>query len=120
MRTAKKEAPFYIVHEITQEEIFNFRPLAHDQHWKRIKIMNLRQITVSPNDVNVLVNYAYTGEPDSVLIDNQKTVGKKYPLTKLYNKKIPMDSEKRKDLRHMCATGIIPPQFQEFYMQITQ
>ena len=94
IRTAKMNKPYYIVQKISQKEIYNFRLLANDQHWKAIGISTIKEITVSPNDVSV--KYECTGEPNLVLIGTKKSVGKIYPLNRLYPKKISMDEEEKR------------------------
>ena len=68
MRHARKNEPFYKVKEVPQREILDFQQLSKDQNWKSVKIMKLKEIQVTPNDVNVQVKYEYNEEPRSVLI----------------------------------------------------
>lgn len=116
MRTAKKNEPFYIVHELSQNEIYNFRTLADDQNWKAIKIMNLKEIFVFPNDTKVSINYEYSETSRSIIeIETKKSVGKKYPLVQAYDENISIDKDKKKDLVFMCETVVVPQEYHSFY-----
>lgn len=88
MRNAKKNEPLYIVNEVSQADIFDFRPLSNDQNWKSVKIMSLREITVVPNETHVFIKYGYDEEAKSILIPTKKSIGQQYPLLRLYNSRI--------------------------------
>ena len=79
MRTAKKNEPFYIVNEMVQKEIYNFRPLSDVQNWKAIKIMSLSEISESDKDqANVFDKYDFKEQLTSILIVNKKSIAKEY------------------------------------------
>lgn len=118
MRNAKKIEPRYIVEEVAQSEIFYFRPLANDQNWKAVKMMNLREISVVPNETHVFIKYEYDKEATSILIPTKKSTAKRYPLNQLYNSRIELDKEKKKDLEYMCSKGVIPTSYHDFYKSL--
>ena len=111
----EKNEPFYIVNEVSENNIFNFRPLADDQNWKSIKITHLREIMIRADETDVFVKYEYAEEPKSILIATKKNLGKKYPSLPLRTSKMELDKDKKKDLQKMCSDGVIPEEYHSFY-----
>lgn len=47
MKTAKTSKPRYIVNTLTQEDLFDFIPLAALQTWRKIKTSLIREIVIN-------------------------------------------------------------------------
>ena len=98
------------MNEISQKDIYNFRPLADDQNWKAISIINVREIVISEDEANVFVKYEYAREAKSILIATKNNIGKKYPLTRLHTSKIELDKENKKRFTKNVLRWSNPPQ----------
>ena len=118
MIRGKVEEPRYKVHELLQEEIFDFTRLATDQNWKKIKIMNLRELKLKANSDTAYFKYEYNENARECPINSNKCLGQTYPLIPARKEKIQLDANKKKDLKYMCDSGVIPAEHHEFYEEL--
>lgn len=92
MRTAKTEEPKYAVHEMQQNEIYDFAKFTEKKFWSWIKISTVSEIKVYP-DKKIEFIYDYGNVVNVKNIDfneNQK-------LDICYKSKIQLDKMKQKE-----------------------
>lgn len=91
IENAKVTEPKYTVHQITQNEIFDFSTESNSTFWKNLKVSQISSITVYPNQ-KIKCCYDYAEES----IEITKVPKVKFALRKCYKKKLSVSVEKKK------------------------
>lgn len=125
MRTAKVKKPIYKVHEVKQNEIFNYRTLAKHMNWSKVPISKVREIIFGPTAPGVV---KYKVEWTGPQIEKQilvRHVGRNVRWetvkpAKSYNVKIPLKPKLVKDLQWYVKKGHIPEQYVPLYNKWTE
>ncbi|KAE8737665.1 hypothetical protein FOCC_FOCC016869 [Frankliniella occidentalis] len=122
MRMAKKKPPAYEVKEITQNEIFDFAPLASYQSWEKLKTSQFKEIIIDGAKPGI-IKYKTEYDQESISFNIfKKTSGrpvnwKTIPLKKKYTAKIPLRPNELSDLQALCRSGAIPSAYHQYYLE---
>lgn len=120
MRTAKKNRPFYKVKEMSQEEIFDFKPLAEHQLWENVRTSLFREVSFDGENPGIIAYKNNLEGPPTVVNIFKKTRGRPVNwhtigLTKRYNARIPLRAKELHDLQQLCKSGAIPSVYAPYY-----
>ncbi|KAL1452066.1 hypothetical protein WDU94_006382 [Cyamophila willieti] len=118
IRSAKKEAPYYRVHEMTFEDFYSLKALFKDiklNFPKRMNMSSIKTVDVRQND-KIKVRHSYT-DTEMVHIDTKRTTDK-VTLKRAFSKLIPLKPRKKEDIVEMMNKNIIPPFYKYFYNRI--
>ncbi|KAE8747073.1 hypothetical protein FOCC_FOCC006211 [Frankliniella occidentalis] len=120
MKMAKVKNPKYIVKEMSQEDLFDFAPLAAHQDWENVRTSLFREVVVDGKDPG-LIKYKTHFDRESVtkqiiLPKRGRPVNwKTFPLHRKYPQLFPVPKKVLSGLQNLCKTGAIPAQHAEFY-----
>lgn len=122
IRLAKKKPPMYEVKELTQEGIFDFKPLADLQRWDKVGTSLFKEVCMdgaSPGIVRFKKEYEqeYTSVNVFKRQAGRPVNWKTIPLQKKYTAKIPPREIELKDLRELCRSGAIPTCYHKYYLE---
>lgn len=128
VRWAKSEGDPYVVKEITQEDIFDFKALLVNKNWikntknEKVAWNSIREVKVSAgqND-RIEYKYDFDEEPKTIIVLRSGTRNKKRlenELKQAYEGPLPISKEKYKDLTDLCRAQIIPERYHGFYLQL--
>ena len=142
MRTAKKQAPFYVVNELSHSEFIDFKALSHE--FGGNFTTNKKNETFSFGDIKILkftrenpftfyYKTSYQAE-DFDIVDTFQTTGKRntrgsaaiteeeridkmreWTVQKAYNTPIPIAANKKRDLMYLVENNYIKKTYFEFY-----
>lgn len=127
VRWAKSEDDPYVVKEIRQEDIFDFKALLANKNWtknsknEKVSWKSIREVKVSAGQ-NDRIDYKYDfdEEPQTIVVlrsgtRNKKRLENDFELKQAYQGPLPISKEKYKDLTDLCRGGIIPERYHDFY-----
>uniref|UniRef100_A0A2H1VXX2 SFRICE_029026 n=1 Tax=Spodoptera frugiperda TaxID=7108 RepID=A0A2H1VXX2_SPOFR len=129
-RWAKSEGTPYIVKEIKQEEIFDFKTLLANKNWtkntanQKVMWTTIREIKVNAEQFDrIEYKYDFDDEPKTIIViragkRNQQRLANEFDLKRAYDGHLPISKDKYKDLTDLCRTGIIPDRFHRFYFNL--
>lgn len=122
MKVAKKNRPHYNVIEITQEDVFNYKPLADHQRWTSLRTSFFKQIVVDGAKPGII---QFKNEFNEEL--QEASIFKKSPgrpvnwetiqLRKMYSARIPLRPIELKHIRELCEKDAIPTLYHEYYLE---
>ena len=111
IRMAKVNRPHYEVKEISQAEIFDFKPLAKHQSWDKIRTSRIREVTVDgakPGHISYRNQLGSERTLDRYILKeasgrpvNWKTI----QLSRNYQTRIAVKPKLLKDLQDLCRKG---------------
>ncbi|KAK3913144.1 putative 2-phosphosulfolactate phosphatase [Frankliniella fusca] len=122
MRLAKKKPPPYVVKEMTQNEIFDFRPLASYQSWEKLKTSQFKEIFICGSEPGIIKYKTEYDQEFTTVNIMKKTPGrpanwKTIPLKKRHTAKIPLRPNELADLQALCRSGAIPSAYHKYYLE---
>ncbi|KAJ8678303.1 hypothetical protein QAD02_014090 [Eretmocerus hayati] len=119
MRKAKIEEPYYEVSEKTQEEIYDFSPLAKLFNWDALRIASVREYEVKHSDPEHVYYKHDLREPQTRLkiLKRGRKAGEilSCPITPAYTERFPLSDKKEEDIHKMIKRKIIRPEHRYWY-----
>lgn len=110
MRDCKEDQKYEVV-EKSQDDIFNFDPLAEKFKWCDVRVSQVRELKIFPGRKTVSVRYDFDEQPRSMyVLKKNVSIGEilRLNLIKAYTSKLPLSKKKKDDLRKMVEKRIVP------------
>ncbi|KAL4709196.1 hypothetical protein ACJJTC_008124 [Scirpophaga incertulas] len=102
-RWAKSEGDPYIIKEMKQEEIFDFKAFLANKNWTK-------------NTANEKVTWTSVRE---VKVTAQQYDPTEFELFRAYDAPLPINKDKYRDLTDLCRAGIVPDRYHSFYFSLS-
>ena len=130
VRGARKSKTPYAVHEIVQEDIYNFKDLCKllknkqkDENGNIIKWRQICQLAVRKDDPRHVFFTYYHGDHFLKFDLFRRCRGKilnlgKHPIQRLYNCRLHIAKAKYDDLAALCSARAIPTVYHAFYLHL--
>lgn len=112
IKNAKAKDPKYNVHQLQQNDIFNFADLSEKTFWKGIKISQLCEIQFLSNGT-INYKYGYNGDIKTAQIPKNNR-----ELVFAYDSKLRLDKNKINDILDLLQKGLIPEKYYDFYQSL--
>lgn len=126
-KRGKKRNEAYEVNELKFTDFIDLRRLSSDLlnnksvntegervNWLKIKCFKIEK--VSPNLVKY--RYSHSGNYLTINIRKRGRPAKTPTLVNAYSAMLPISVAKNKDLKKLCSTNVIPPEFHGWYMSL--
>lgn len=129
VRTAKRKLPWYIVHELSQNEVYDMKDLQEktainfdkDENNDKVYTNKFKIVKFDPDVPNFM--FFKTAYDEAFRKVNLLEKGRKrnnfivedVQLKCLYNKKIPLTKKKYDHLMYLCEKGVITSQYHDFF-----
>ncbi|KAI8435869.1 hypothetical protein MSG28_004078 [Choristoneura fumiferana] len=130
VRWAKTTGKPYNVIELTQQDVFDYKPLLDERNWKRdttnINVMwnKVKEVRVEKDAPNCLFfKYDLKGEQfclNTVITTRRrgKIMNDDVELKMAYGNPLTITDAKYKDLISLCQSGVIPKEYHTFFKNI--
>lgn len=111
----------YIVHQISQDEIFNLQEFADMFNWSAAKTSQIKEIRIVPNDLKIYVRYDWKENVSCLSIKKKNTTLRLIRTTqfkKLYKNRISLSEKKKLDIKKMMEKKYIPSEHHAAWNEI--
>ncbi|KAJ8728300.1 hypothetical protein PYW08_016685 [Mythimna loreyi] len=123
VRWAKNEGEPYVVRNVTQNDVFDFKSLVNNKIWmkdiqgKKINWSNIREVHADGSDPNKLFFKYDLTQPDyNILVIRGNTRNSvQTELNPAYSGPIMVSAAKYKDLMDMCRSEVIPIEYHSYF-----
>lgn len=123
VRWAKNEGEPYVVRNVTQNDVFDFKCLVNNKIWmkdikgKKINWSNIREVHADGSDPNKLFfKYDLTQSDYNILVIRGNTRNSvQTELKPAYSEPILVPAAKYKDLMDMCRSEVIPLEYHPYF-----
>ncbi|CAH1634672.1 unnamed protein product [Spodoptera littoralis] len=123
VKWAKNEGEPYVVYNVTQNDVFDFKCLVNDKVWikdiqgKKICWNNIREVYANGVDPNKLFFKYDLNQPEynTLIIRGNTRNSIPTELKPAYSKPIMVPASKYKDLMDMCQSEVIPLEYHAYF-----
>ncbi|KAL4711632.1 hypothetical protein ACJJTC_011340 [Scirpophaga incertulas] len=130
-RWAKSEGDPYIIKEMKQEEIFDFKAFLANKNWtkntanEKVTWTSVREVKVTAQQYDrIEYKYDLNDEPSTIIVirastRNKKRLATEFELFRAYDAPLPINKDKYRDLTDLCRAGIVPDRYHSFYFSLS-
>lgn len=111
-RTCKTQTPYYEVHQMSQDEIFDLKPFSCQSFWAKMKILQISEIVFNRNKT---IECKYSFDSEAKIYPAQYNDSN---FTKSYSGKLKLDKEKKKDIETTLKNLDIPAIYHNYYKNL--